>query len=284
MSHFMVLVAGKDPTYQLAPFHEFECTGTDDEFVKDVDKTEEFRKEYELATDKKGRSFEMWCHEYHGKEMATAETLDIAKKHKYGYILLDADGKCVKVIRRTNPEKRWDWWVVGSRYSERLLLKNRRRVDQAKKSEIDFTTMRQQGVDKALEKWDAAHAVLDLHQVHESWDVVRDRIGMAEIEAARTAYHAQPGVTAFKLANPHDWDGPDEFLVPREQYAEEAGDSAMVPGFAFVQDRKWSECGEMGWWACVTNEMSAADWNKAKREWIESLPDDTLITVVDCHI
>ena len=47
MSHFTVLVVGADVEKQLAPFHEFECTGDDNEYVQDVDQTEEARKEYE---------------------------------------------------------------------------------------------------------------------------------------------------------------------------------------------------------------------------------------------
>lgn len=42
MSHFAVLVVG-EVEHNLAPFHEFECTGTDNEFVQDVDQTEEAR-------------------------------------------------------------------------------------------------------------------------------------------------------------------------------------------------------------------------------------------------
>jgi hypothetical protein len=45
MSHFVVLVIGEDPTAQLAPFHEFECTGQDDQFVQTLDRTEEVRKD-----------------------------------------------------------------------------------------------------------------------------------------------------------------------------------------------------------------------------------------------
>lgn len=49
MSHFAVLVAGKDPEALLAPFHEFECTGQDDEYVKDIDITESARSEFDQA-------------------------------------------------------------------------------------------------------------------------------------------------------------------------------------------------------------------------------------------
>ena len=46
MSHFTVLVIGENPEQQLAPYHEFECTGCDDQYVQDIDKTEELRKEF----------------------------------------------------------------------------------------------------------------------------------------------------------------------------------------------------------------------------------------------
>jgi len=50
MSHFTVVVVGDDYEEQLAPYHEFECTGRDDEYVIDVDRTEETRREYEEQT------------------------------------------------------------------------------------------------------------------------------------------------------------------------------------------------------------------------------------------
>lgn len=50
MSHFAVLVIGEDVEGQLAPYHEFECTGQNDEFVQDLNITEEARKEFEGDT------------------------------------------------------------------------------------------------------------------------------------------------------------------------------------------------------------------------------------------
>ncbi len=40
MSHFTVLVIGDNPEEQLAPYHEFECTGLDDQYVMDLDETQ----------------------------------------------------------------------------------------------------------------------------------------------------------------------------------------------------------------------------------------------------
>jgi hypothetical protein len=46
MSHFTVLVVGNNVEKQLAPYHEFECTGDDNEYVQDIDETEEAREAF----------------------------------------------------------------------------------------------------------------------------------------------------------------------------------------------------------------------------------------------
>ena len=50
MSHFTVLVIGNNVEEQLQPYHEFECTGTDDKYVKDIDITEDVRDAYNKGT------------------------------------------------------------------------------------------------------------------------------------------------------------------------------------------------------------------------------------------
>src|SRR5579871_1381527 len=50
MSHFSVLVIGPNVEEQLAPYHEFECTGDDNQYVIDEDQTEEARDTYNKRT------------------------------------------------------------------------------------------------------------------------------------------------------------------------------------------------------------------------------------------
>jgi hypothetical protein len=50
MSHFAVLVIGDNPEAQLAPYHEFECTGKNDQYVQDLDETADMHKGFEKAT------------------------------------------------------------------------------------------------------------------------------------------------------------------------------------------------------------------------------------------
>jgi hypothetical protein len=209
VSHFTVLVIGDDVEESLAPYHEFECTGRDDGFVKDIDITERCRKEFTEATEtvyvapdgtasrsyedqfyrdpteeeakEHGRmmgsgcgggiswtskdwgdgrgyrakvhflpdgyrqeerktsertTFAKWVADYHGhKTVLHGEQPDLKEAHKYGYALLGADDTVTQVIDRTNPNKRWDWYQIGGRWSGMLQLKNGYRDDQARKGD-----------------------------------------------------------------------------------------------------------------------------------------------------
>lgn len=52
--------------------------------------------------------------------------------------------------------------------------------------------------------------------------------------------------------------------------------------FVFLKDGVWHEKGEMGWFACVTDEKT--DWEDQFKKLVRELPEDSLITIVDCHI
>jgi hypothetical protein len=168
VSHFTVLVIGDDIEGQLAPYHEFECTGEDNEFVKDVNKTDEVWKAYAEDTTSKVRApdgtvydaydarfyrdqtpeerarmlwstkirevpveweefeettsesktFAEFATDWYGLDLVTSEDeIDTSGPHKYGYVLTDGEGgDVVRVIKRTNPDKKWDWYVVGGRW------------------------------------------------------------------------------------------------------------------------------------------------------------------------
>ncbi len=49
MSHFAVLVIGENAEQQLAPYHEFECTGVNDQYIQDLDVTQEYRDRFDEA-------------------------------------------------------------------------------------------------------------------------------------------------------------------------------------------------------------------------------------------
>lgn len=55
--------------------------------------------------------------------------------------------------------------------------------------------------------------------------------------------------------------------------------------FCFVnEDGEWYEKGEMGWFAITTNEMEEDTWRATFEEYINTVEDECLVTVVDFHI
>lgn len=55
--------------------------------------------------------------------------------------------------------------------------------------------------------------------------------------------------------------------------------------FCFVtEDGEWREKGEMGWWGSVNNEQPENSWKQQFVDYVKSLDESCLVTVVDFHI
>ena len=69
-----------------------------------------------------------------------------------------------------------------------------------------------------------------------------------------------------------------------EDYVSKIDWEDIVP-FAFVTPiGEWHERGKMGWWTCVFNEKSHDNWKSEFKKFLDNLDEDTIVTVVDCHI
>lgn len=379
MSHFSVLVIGDNVDEQLAPYHEFECTGRDDQYVQNIDQLTEARKEYESQTsnmlrspdgalyarhddhfyrdptpdeqakigiggtgwegglsyhsrdwhDGRGyrskvhyipdgyeevevptssvESFSEFIEGWYGrKRVGPDETLDLDHTHKYGWYRVDANGEVTEVIKRTNPNRRWDWWVIGGRWGGFFLLKrdsedrpilgrpssfgtrghaiDNRTTDQARKSEIDWEMMSARARQEALASYD---------QFLEEVAKEPSRFGMhdfiygiklkPEIQAEWDAMFANGKRPTDEERKAFGKARTVEDLESREEHANRR---ALRSGttYAVVQNGEWYERGKMGWWGMASNEEDEDSWDKKYWEMIESLPDDVQLTVVDCHI
>lgn len=393
MSHFGVLVVGGDPKKQLAPFHEFECTGLDDEYVQSIDQTADARREYESHKetryqDPEGKLHDPWQDHFyrdfsaeerikHGNPMGTGSgdgiswssqewkdgrgyrakvhfvpegwtevtvptssvesfatfvegwyghktvnhgaVPDVADEHKYGWVQLDENGQVVQVIDRTNPNKHWDWWQIGGRYNGFYKLKGEAmatavgvvgapglnsmdedyetpgpdRADQCRKRDIDFPAMEAESMQKAEERYNLFALVTRGCPPHKAWTEVQQAYATGATDAdgepvvnwepARKEYDAQPAVKALRANKETFWFNPDEFLIGREGYIDRGRRNSGVL-YAVVKDGQWYERGSMGWWGMSSNEKNLVDWQNEFYELVQGLPDDTLLTVVDCHI
>jgi len=166
-------------------------------------------------------------------------------------------------------------------------------ADQARKGDIDVEYMRLEAEATARQQYQRVAAIFAEGTVPKikTWKefLAEHEQGLITIDDARGAYHAQPAVQMYDEVAKKDhenfgfFENLDEYQISEEEYVRVARDAAIVP-FALVKDGKWYEKGEMGWWGYVGNEKEQQDWNVEFTKLFDELPDDTLITVVDCHI
>jgi hypothetical protein len=73
----------------------------------------------------------------------------------------------------------------------------------------------------------------------------------------------------------------DEYLKVRDLLAGWAED--MTPFAVLAPEEGWVERGQMGWWACVSNEKKRSDWEQEVKALLAKYPDLYAVNV-DCHI
>lgn len=285
MSHFSVLVIGEDIDRQLAPYHEFECTDRDDEYVQDIDITNELLTLVEAYRNDGEEDPVNAALEEHGLNESPVDDesqVDKTGDHKYGYAVV-RDGQIIKAVNRTNPNRKWDWYVIGGRWNGLFKLRTdamagsaaNTHVNQARKGDIDWEAMRDEAGARAADQWDLVRRVAPM--MWESWETIRVR--HQDVETARQAYHRQEGRCALS----GDLWVSDDILVPRDEFVRQARQRACTT-FAVIRDGTWYERGKMGWWGMVADELDANEWHAHYARPIDDLPDDTILTVVDCHI
>ena len=301
MSHFVVLVIGDNVDQQLAPFNaQPEADDPHVEFVFD-DQTDRLRKEYdegsvevikypdgswdlahEVTNDDKAAqiapisakfselypTFEEFCKKWYGTEPN--------EQGRYGYHI--------------NPKAKWDWYVIGGRWSgffkakpgvigkvgEPGVFGNKARpgwYDQLHRGSIDFEGMRADAAAEANKRYDAYEAAVAGLRVPKRW--VEFHTAYENIDDAREAYHKTPYITALRNANLLPWfaDPVEVYGIGREKFVERARNSVFIP-YAVLKDGEWLS----------KDDVDPETWNERVWELLRDLPEDTLITAVDCHI
>lgn len=304
MSHFTVLVIGENPEEQLAPYHEYECTWIDDQYVIDVDCTNEVNEHLDQKIYVwKNEKWDLDYHYEHGKDkLKDPKESSFREYYKLAWISEDIEIKEYfwyekrggKWFNYTNPNAKWDWYLLGGRWSGIFKLKDWKNwflwrkplmmwggqaeewVDQAKKWDIDFDCMRKEARERAGKKYDKFIEDLDWSEMPPKWsEFIKD---FENIDKARESYNEIEWVKKLK-----GYWGFEDLLTTREEYVKDQENSAFST-FAVIKDGKWYEKGEMGWWSCVSNEKEKDQWNEEFRKLIDSVSDDTLLSVYDCHI
>lgn len=165
-------------------------------------------------------------------------------------------------------------------------------ADQAYKKDIDFEGMKNDAGEKArayhkkvMKAFGGVIPVLDI-----KWaDLIADETGTSDMDAKRAKYHDQPVMKKVKAIIDLNREelgyffDIEEFEPDEEKYVQEAKDRAITT-YAVLNDGEWIGKGEMGWFGMSSGDMDQSEWNKKVTEMIEALPDDTLLSMYDCHI
>lgn len=314
MSHFSVMVVtDSEPTEAtlteiMQPYHEFECTGTDDKYVQSVDRTEEAKSDYAKRSPDESESFAEFCEAWFGLTRLTSPAQpDLTGKHKYGYVQVDSTGNVEAVIKRTNPNKKWDYWRVGGRYRAKLQVRDSavsavasdpswewrdstdlpEGFDSACVADIDFDKMkavavqaRKDWASDCINKCGLSREAFDSgcrqqKESHAKWLKLEPRPRGDEYRQ----WLRESGYSDLADALKNNWELPDTDGKPLDEWIESA---PPIAAFAVVKDGNWYEKGRMGWWACVSDEDE--QWDEKFNELVASLQPTQWVTFVDCHI
>jgi len=298
MSHFIVLVVEEDYEEQLAPFHEYECTGTKDQYVVYIDAKEEYD-DYYNSYKKEGQSYKDFLED---EGFVLHNGGDIPQQ---GYFTLDANGEVQSVFNYTNPNSKWDWYQLGGRWNGFFKLKSgtpenkgfigesgvfgdsrenfTNRSDHTQKKYVDIDAMIKESEEHAAENFDRIIEVMGENPIPpiKTWGEFLKDDSMT-MEEKREAYGNQEPLEKFRKARMF-FNNYENFMCTKEEYINKNRYDTIVP-FAIVKDQEWYEKGEMGWWASVSNEKYPKNWVKEFSEIWDSIPDDEWVSAVDCHI
>lgn len=178
-------------------------------------------------------------------------------------------------------------------HDENYTPPNKGYADQARKGDIDFEYMIEEAGIKARDQYLLVQdffggEIPKIRPWKEFLENEKDSLG---IEECRKLYHDQDAIRKLHsdLLKDHprkeelNWIDLEDFQMSEEEYVAEAKQRALIT-FAVLMDGKWYERGKMGWWATVSDEKDLMMWEQEFNKLLDTIPDDTLLTIVDCHI
>jgi len=306
MSHFCVLVIGENPRKQLEPFEE-DCQ---EKYLEFIDITDEYERQYEWESSKMirlpdGSLVYPWDEMFKsktGEEGIFRNQTEIPKEllpkidvyHKNRFASLDEFVESYHGETRNengrygyhaNPNAKWDWYELGGRYPGRLVLKDKYKYV-AKLSPPNFSwgwgvkeiinICSQPRVDQATK------FSIDWSKCHQTKEKYSKEIRFWEMKVNGDHPVNKEEVEELKW----DW-YKKEFYLDRYKTAKIFAEcESNFTVWAYVKNGKWFEKGEMGWFGLSgESDEEAVLWELGFYDnVIKPLPEETLLTIFDCHI
>jgi len=319
MSHFTVLVVGDDIDKQLEPFFE---QGDEGDYFMEFEPEVESREELIASWKRHNAEIEAIPAQERSSYHQTYDTPEEYAEKYHGWI--ERDGQWGYI---SNPRAKWDWYVVGGRWSGSLKYKEggvgtmghhrgtgaeiakmknpgdwdeetkrqvaNRLCDSCTVGDLDIEGMKQEAIEAANDKYESFEAAVGLEGAPLPFSEFRKDYpdGDDGLKAARDSYGSIEWVKKYEAAQKEDkvpflflGDAVEFFCCHnggREEFVRRAAAESFST-YAVLKDDVWYEKGEMGWFGISTNEVE--DWQSEFLDLVGTLPADTTITVVDCHI
>lgn len=252
--HFSIIVAGEDWEDQLRPFQENNMGDCPEEYL-------------EFYVD--------------GESYPTKEEAE----------RVVGKTKCEEEGYWTNPNSHWDWYVIGGRYQRKFLPKegveyakgcasvfenpDPNYAAQIRKGDIDFDRMKKEWEGRKREQWKKLKELLGDTPI--DWKPSTDFDWDNDVERAN--YWNQEGIKKIKASPEFGWGFSchelDKMLgcETEDDWLKRYDWRGCYRPYGYIKDGEWIDA---DW---DKNETFAKDFD----EWFDSLSDDTLISVVDCH-
>lgn len=183
-----------------------------------------------------------------------------------------------------NPNARWDWYEIGGRWKDDLILYDGSKADYAQVKDIDWHEKVAAEFKRQQEYWDKRYNIIKDLPKFKLWKQVRDEF--TDIDEARRYFNNQPAIKA--LINANFFFLYDEFLGDlqtgdKNSCCMKYAMSNVIP-YAILNEEDWHEPGRMGWFGMST---AGDEETEAFKEWaweyLTNLDGNKYITVVDCH-
>lgn len=312
MSHYTVLVIGKNPEEQLAPFNE-----NTESLSRDIltfhDEEDVYIKNYNEGSSEMVRLKDgNLIYKFGTESFDTEGSTIVSVPHKVRYPTFDE--YCEEYCGGTrDPEKnrygywcndnaKWDWYSLGGRWTgffkyKKLtdwtlgtpgVFRNNAKIgycDQLFKKDIDFEGMEDDVHKEAEIEFNKVASVVNGREFP-TWKEVRSKYSEEDINDARKEYSNHTVIKDLEEAGfSMMFDELKDVYcgMDKEKYIEQKVKSCITT-FAVLKDGQWYERGTMGWWGIVSDEKDKNEWSSQCTKLIDELPDDTLLSLYDCHI
>jgi hypothetical protein len=210
------------------------------------------------------------------------------------YRIGNKDGLELKRIRIGGDK--WDRWTIGGRYADKFADKDGQSTDFIQCKDLDKDRMLRRNINHNEGIWNDAEREYQrrpsvvsgktlafeehLAHFHKISDEVRE-LAKAQGKSPNDVWEEYIGEDKI---NPYPFEmfyGIGRKSLTKELYL---ADTHWLTSFAYLKDGEWHERGNMGWFACVSDEKEGDAWQAEVEAMIASLEPGDWITCVDCHI